>query len=93
LTIDKDNTTIVAGAGKATEIEGRIKAAPLQVEETPRTTQGKLQFGLRRFGGLASACDDRRVVLVDGPFLALPKSSSSRSRLYAEVLGDGLPNP
>ncbi len=34
VTIDKDNTTIVAGAGKATEIEGRIKQLRVQVEET-----------------------------------------------------------
>src|SRR5947207_1724311 len=34
VTIDKDNTTIVAGAGKASEIEGRIKQLRMQVEET-----------------------------------------------------------
>jgi chaperonin GroEL len=34
VTIDKDNTTIVAGAGKASEIEGRIKQLRVQVEET-----------------------------------------------------------
>jgi len=34
VTIDKDNTTIVAGAGKSSEIEGRIKQLRLQVEET-----------------------------------------------------------
>src|ERR1700756_2924249 len=34
VTIDKDNTTIVAGAGKAGEIEGRIKQLRVQVEET-----------------------------------------------------------
>ncbi len=34
VTIDKDNTTIVAGAGKASAIEGRIKQLRLQVEET-----------------------------------------------------------
>jgi chaperonin GroEL len=34
VTIDKDATTIVAGAGKAIEIEGRIKQLRLQVEET-----------------------------------------------------------
>src|SRR5258705_1841312 len=33
VTIDKDNTTIVAGAGKASEIEGRIKQLRVQVEE------------------------------------------------------------
>src|SRR5207244_7399831 len=34
VTIDKDNTTIVAGAGKASEIEGRIKKLRVQAEET-----------------------------------------------------------
>jgi chaperonin GroEL len=34
VTIDKDNTTIVAGAGKAREIEGRIKQLRVQIEET-----------------------------------------------------------
>src|SRR4030088_944892 len=34
VTIDKDNTTIVAGAGKASEIEGRIKQLRVQIEET-----------------------------------------------------------
>jgi chaperonin GroEL len=34
VTIDKDNTTIVAGAGKTSEIEGRIKQLRTQIEET-----------------------------------------------------------
>src|SRR5260370_381666 len=34
VSIDKDNTTIVAGAGKASEIEGRIKQLHVQIEET-----------------------------------------------------------
>src|ERR1700751_2111462 len=34
VTIDKDNTTIVAGAGKASEIEARIKQLRVQVEDT-----------------------------------------------------------
>src|SRR6478736_36719 len=34
VTIDKDNATIVAGAGKASEIEGRIKQLRVQVEDT-----------------------------------------------------------
>src|SRR5437660_5735228 len=32
--VDKDNTTIVEGAGKAKEIEGRIKQIRAQIEET-----------------------------------------------------------
>jgi chaperonin GroEL len=34
ITIDKDNTTIVAGAGKTSEIEGRIKQLRVQIEDT-----------------------------------------------------------
>src|SRR5437764_2472648 len=34
ITIDKDNTTIVEGAGKQADIEGRVKAIRAQVEET-----------------------------------------------------------
>src|SRR5216683_1884538 len=34
ITIDKDNTTIVAGAGKSSAIEGRIKQLRAQIEET-----------------------------------------------------------
>src|SRR5205807_938715 len=32
VTIDKDNTTIVAGAGKASEIEGRVKQIRQQID-------------------------------------------------------------
>src|SRR5712691_1634877 len=34
ITIDKDNTTIVEGGGKAKDIEGRVKQIRTQVEET-----------------------------------------------------------
>src|SRR5207245_3116731 len=34
ITIDKDNTTIVEGAGKQADIEGRVKTLRTQVEET-----------------------------------------------------------
>jgi len=34
ITIDKDNTTIVEGAGKQADIEGRVKAIRAQIEET-----------------------------------------------------------
>ena len=38
ITVDKDNTTIIDGAGKQKEIEGRIKQLRTQIEETRRTT-------------------------------------------------------
>ncbi len=34
ITIDKDNTTIVEGAGKQSDIEGRVKTLRAQIEET-----------------------------------------------------------
>src|SRR6185312_4732910 len=34
VTVDKDNTTIIDGAGKKAEIEGRVKQMRVQIEET-----------------------------------------------------------
>jgi chaperonin GroEL len=55
ITIDKDNTTIVAGAGKASEIEGRIKQLRTQIEETTSDyDKEKLQERLAKLvGGVA----------------------------------------
>ncbi|HVS89588.1 MAG TPA: chaperonin GroEL [Candidatus Acidoferrum sp.] len=55
VTIDKDNTTIVAGAGKAGEIEGRIKQLRVQIEETTSDyDKEKLQERLAKLvGGVA----------------------------------------
>ncbi len=55
LTIDKDNTTIVAGAGKASEIQGRIKQLRAQIEEsTSDYDKEKLQERLAKLvGGVA----------------------------------------
>jgi chaperonin GroEL len=55
ITIDKDNTTIVEGAGKAAEIEGRIKQLRTQVEEaTSDYDKEKLQERLAKLvGGVA----------------------------------------
>jgi len=55
VTIDKDNTTIVAGAGKAAEIEGRIKQLRVQIEETTSDyDKEKLQERLAKLvGGVA----------------------------------------
>jgi chaperonin GroEL len=55
ITIDKDNTTIIAGAGKASQIEGRIKQLRAQVEEaTSDYDKEKLQERLARLvGGVA----------------------------------------
>jgi chaperonin GroEL len=55
VTIDKDNTTIVEGAGKASEIEGRIKQIRAQVEDTTSDyDKEKLQERLAKLvGGVA----------------------------------------
>jgi chaperonin GroEL len=55
VTIDKDNTTIVEGAGKSKEIEGRVKQIRAQVEETTSDyDREKLQERLAKLvGGVA----------------------------------------
>src|SRR6202142_719075 len=55
VTIDKDNTTIVEGAGKSSEIEGRVKQIRAQVEDTTSDyDREKLQERLAKLvGGVA----------------------------------------
>jgi len=55
ITIDKDNTTIVEGAGKQGDIEGRVKTLRTQVEETSSDyDREKLQERLAKLvGGVA----------------------------------------
>jgi chaperonin GroEL len=55
ITIDKDNTTIVEGAGKKKDIEGRVKQLRTQVEETTSDyDREKLQERLAKLvGGVA----------------------------------------
>jgi chaperonin GroEL len=55
ITIDKDNTTIVEGSGKPSEIEGRIKQIRAQVEDTTSDyDKEKLQERLAKLvGGVA----------------------------------------
>jgi chaperonin GroEL len=55
ITIDKDNTTLVDGAGKKEEIEGRIKQIRAQIEETTSDyDREKLQERLAKLvGGVA----------------------------------------
>jgi chaperonin GroEL len=53
--IDKDNTTLIAGAGKASEIEGRIKQLRTQIEDASSDyDKEKLQERLAKLvGGVA----------------------------------------
>ena len=55
IAIDKDNTTIVEGAGKASAIEGRVKQIRTQIEETTSDyDKEKLQERLAKLvGGVA----------------------------------------
>jgi chaperonin GroEL len=55
ITIDKDNTTIVEGAGKKKDVEGRVKQLRTQVEETTSDyDREKLQERLAKLvGGVA----------------------------------------
>jgi chaperonin GroEL len=55
ITIDKDNTTIIEGGGKASEIEGRVKQIRAQVEDTTSDyDREKLQERLAKLvGGVA----------------------------------------
>ncbi len=55
VTIDKDNTTIVEGAGEASDIQGRVKTLRAQIEETSSDyDREKLQERLAKLvGGVA----------------------------------------
>jgi len=55
ITIDKDNTTIIEGAGKHADIEGRVKQLRVQIEETTSDyDREKLQERLAKVvGGVA----------------------------------------
>jgi chaperonin GroEL len=52
ITVDKDNTTIVDGAGKKSDIENRVKAIKAQIEETTSDyDREKLQERLAKLAG------------------------------------------
>src|SRR5438128_9513189 len=52
VTIDKENTTIVSGAGKKSDIEGRINQIRAQIEETTSDyDKEKLQERLAKLAG------------------------------------------
>jgi chaperonin GroEL len=52
VTVDKDNTTLIDGAGKAKEIEGRIKQLRAQIDETTSDyDREKLQERLAKLAG------------------------------------------
>ena len=55
IVVDKDNTTVIEGAGKASDIEGRVKQIRAQIEETTSDyDREKLQERLAKLvGGVA----------------------------------------
>ena len=53
ITIDKDNTTIVEGYGKPSEIEGRVKVDCAQNEEAPQTTTRRSSRSVSRSSSAA----------------------------------------
>src|SRR5271167_277142 len=60
VTIDKDNTTIVEGAGKASEIQGRVKEIRGQIEKTTSDyDREKLQERLAKLVGGVAVIKDR----------------------------------
>ena len=62
MTVDKDNTTIVDGAGSHKNIEGRIKQLRTQIDETTSDyDREKLQERLAKLaGGVASFIFDQQ---------------------------------
>ena len=60
VTIDKDNTTIIEGAGKSSEIEGRVRQIRAQVEDTTSDyDREKLQERLAKL--VERRCDHPKV--------------------------------
>ena len=56
VTIDKENTTIVDGAGKKSDIEARVKQIKAQIEETTSDyDREKLQERLAKLAGGVAA--------------------------------------
>src|SRR6059036_1914681 len=52
ITIDKDNTTVIEGAGKASDIEGRVRQLRAQIDETTSDYEReKLQERLAKLAG------------------------------------------
>src|ERR687883_80221 len=53
ITIDKDNTTIVDGAGKESDVQGRVKTIRTQIEDTMHATRAAVEEGIVPGGGVA----------------------------------------
>src|SRR5216117_1111752 len=53
VTIDKDKTTIVEGAGSSAAIEGRVKQLRVQVEDAMHATKAAVEEGIVPGGGVA----------------------------------------
>src|SRR5437867_1382171 len=79
--VDKDNTTIVEGAGKTKEIEGRIKQIRAQIEETTSDyDREKLQERLAKRAGRAAVEEG----IVPGGGVALLRAAKAIDALKLE---------
>jgi chaperonin GroEL len=96
--VDKDNTTIVEGAGKSSAIEGRIKQIRAQIDETTSDyDREKLQERLAKLaGGVAVIVEDalnatRAAVeegIVPGGGVSLLRASRAVEPLAKKLEGD-----
>src|SRR5205807_1641895 len=89
--IDKDNTTIIDGAGKKADIEGRIKQIRAQVEETTSDyDREKLQERLAKLvGGVAVIrVGAATVVEVKGAF-----GFNAATETYEDLMKAGIIDP
>jgi chaperonin GroEL len=92
VTIDKDNTTIIDGGGKAGEVEGRVKEIRAQVEKTTSDyDREKLQERLAKLVGGVAVIKVRAAVeegIVPGGGVALVRCSPAVDEVIKSLEGD-----
>ncbi len=71
VTIDKDNTTVIEGAGKAKDIQGRVAQIRRQIEDSTSDYDGeKLQERLAKLAGGVAVLNVGAVVVGRAVYLA-----------------------
>jgi chaperonin GroEL len=86
ITIDKDNTTIVDGSGKSSDIEGRVKEIRSQIEKTTSDyDKEKLQERLAKLHATRAAVEEG---IVPGGGVALVRAIPSVDALIKTLEGD-----
>ena len=84
VTIDKENTTIVGGAGKKADIQARVAQIKAQIEETTSDyDRKKLQEQLAKLAGGVAVIrvGGATEVEVEWPSFKRPRSYKSKARL------------